>query len=157
MVMESINKKELFVVSEIELVYKPRLKPSERPVIKSPVDCYNLMIKTWDMETIELKEQLKVIYLNRCLRVLGILEVSSGTLVQTSVDVRLIFGTALKANAASIILVHNHPSGNLKASKPDIDSTAVVKSVGEFHQVPLIDHLIITREGYLSMAEEGLL
>jgi DNA repair protein RadC len=155
--MESIDKKELFVVSEIQLVYKPKLKPSQRPVIKCSKDCYDLMRKIWDMETIELREQMKVIFLNKSHKVLGILEISSGGVMETAVDVRLIFGTALKANAVDIILVHNHPSGNLKASQPDIDITATVKKVGEFHEIPLIDHLIVTSEGYLSMADEGLL
>ena len=155
--MESINKEKLFMVSEIELVFKPKMKPSQRPVVKCAEDAYNLMMKTWNMDTIELNEQMKVIYLNKCHKVLGILKLSSGGLLSTAVDVRLIFGTALKANAAGIILVHNHPSGNLKASEPDIALTATVKQVGAFHEIPLLDHLIITSEGYLSMADEGLL
>ena len=155
--MERINMKDLFVVSEIELVFKPKIKPSQRPAITNSKEVYDLMLKTWDLETIELKEQLKVIFLNKANKVLGILEVSSGGVLQTAVDVRLIFGTALKANATAMILVHNHPSGNLKASQPDIATTATVKQIGAFHQVPLIDHLIITSEGYLSMADEGLL
>lgn len=155
--MESINTNELFVVPEIKLVFKPKLKPSQRPAITCPKDCYDLMMKAWDLDTMELREQLKVIYLDKSHKVLGILEVSSSGILQTAVDVRLIFGTALKANAAAIILVHNHPSGNLKASQPDIDSTAFIKQVGVFHKIPLVDHLIITSEGYLSMADEGLL
>jgi DNA repair protein RadC len=154
--MESNNMKELFVVSEIQLVFRPKLKPSQRPVVKTSADAYDLMMKIWDMETIELKEQLKVIFLNKSHKVLGILEVSSGGVLQTAVDIRLIFGAALKAVAAGIILVHNHPSGNLKASEPDIAITATVKQVGAFHEIPLLDHLIITSEGYLSMADEGL-
>lgn len=155
--MESINANKLLIVSEIELVYKPHLKPSQRPTVKCPKDGYDLMMKTWDLETIELKEQLKVIYLNQFKKVLGILEVSSGGVLHTVVDIRLIFGTALKANAVGIILVHNHPGGNLKPSAPDLAMTATIKQVGAFHEIPLIDHLIITSEGYLSMAEEGLL
>src|SRR5689334_14348239 len=108
--MESINMKDLYLVSEIQLVYKPKLKPSQRPVIKCSKDCYDLMMKTWNMETIELREQMKVIFLNKSHKVLGILEISSGGVMETAVDVRLIFGTALKANAVDIILVHNHPS-----------------------------------------------
>lgn len=115
------------------------------------------MVNTWDLETIELMEQLKVIYLNKARKVLGILEVASGSPIQAAVDVRLIFGTALKANASSIILVHNHPSGNLKASEPDLVTTATVKQIGAFQEIPLIDHLIITSEGYLSLGDEGLL
>jgi DNA repair protein RadC len=157
MVMASKNKRKLFTVSEIELIYKPKLKPSQRPTIKCSREAYDLMVNTWDLETIELMEQLKVIYLNKARKVLGILEVASGSPIQAAVDVRLIFGTALKANASSIILVHNHPSGNLKVSEPDLVTTATVKQVGAFHEILLIDHLIITSEGYLSLGDEGLL
>ena len=75
----------------------------------------------------------------------------------TIVDVRLIFAAAIKANAVGLILAHNHPSGNLKPSYIDIQLTKRVKEAGQLLDIQLLDHLILTSDGYLSMADEGLI
>ena len=70
---------------------------------------------------------------------------------------RVIFVSALKCNAASVILVHNHPSGNLKPSQADIELTKKLRSAGQFLDLPVIEHINLARDGYLSFADEGLI
>jgi len=151
------NQISLFQVSEIEVSYRPNFKAIERPKITKSQDMFSLLYHSWDLNKIELQEQFKVILLNRGMRVLGIFEVSSGSMSGTLADPKLIFSTALKACASSIILVHNHPSGALTPSQADINLTKKIKQGGEILDIQVLDHLIISGEGYLSFADEGLL
>lgn len=142
-------------VSEIKLTYKTAVKPSERPKIASSHDAYNLLHNSWDPEKLEFVEQFKILLLNRANRVLGLMEISSGGVAGTVADPKLIFAAALKANASSIILAHNHPSGNLTPSDADLRLTIKLKEAGKFLELPILDHLIITSENYYSFADEG--
>jgi len=63
----------------------------------------------------------------------------------------------LENHAASLILTHNHPSGNLKPSQADLELTRKLRTAGQFLDLPVLDHLIITDQGFLSFADEGLL
>ena len=152
-----MNLSELNMVSEVELVYKTKVKPSERPLVKSAKECYELLILTWDENKIEFVEQFKVVLMNRAQRVLGIYELSTGGVAGTVTDPKLIFIAALKANACIIILSHNHPSGNLKPSRADEELTNKIATGGMYLDIKVIDHIIVTREGYYSFADEGLL
>jgi DNA repair protein RadC len=89
--------------------------------------------------------------------VLGYCQISAGGLNGTVADVRIIMQTALKSNACSIILSHNHPSGNLVPSEADKDLTKKIREAGKFLDIPALDHLIITSESYFSFADEGLM
>lgn len=144
-------------VAEVELVYKTKVKASERPKITSSKDSYNLLLQCWDMDKIELQEQFKVMLLNRSNKVLGVYEVSSGGITGTVADPKLIFMAALKASACGIIISHNHPSGNLKPSRPDEELTKKIREAGRLLDIQVLDHIIITSEGYYSFADEGLL
>ena len=88
---------------------------------------------------------------------LGIYEVFSGGISGTVVDLRLIFAAALKANAVSLIMIHNHPSGQIKPSEADKQITRKVKEAGGILDIALLDHLIITPETYYSFADDGAL
>jgi len=147
----------LFQVSEISVSYKPKFKACERPKINSSKDIYNLLYNNWDLNKMELQEQFKVILLNRANKVLGIFEASSGGMAGTVADPKLIFSTALKGCASSIILSHNHPSGNLKPSQSDINLTNKLISAGRFLEIEVLDHVILSNEGYYSFADEGLI
>ena len=147
----------LFQVAEINVSYKPKFKSSERPKVSSSKEVYEVLCNNWDMNRIELQEQFKILLLNRANRVLGIYEVSTGGIASTVADPKLIFSTALKSCAASIILSHNHPSGNLKPSLADINLTKKIKAGGELLDIAVLDHVIVTPEGYYSFADEGLL
>ena len=144
-------------ITEIEVSYRTTISSSERPRITDSQDAYKLLLQSWDQNKIELIEQFKVLFLNRDNKVLGVYDVSSGGLTDILVDPRLIFAAALKANAVSIILAHNHPSGNVKPSRADKDLTAKIKQAGEILAIDVIDHVIITKESFLSLADEGLL
>jgi len=155
--MEQMNLEFLNTVSEIELIYKNKVKASARPQIKSSKDSYHLLLQTWDVNKIEFVEQFKVILMNKAHRVLGIYELSTGGVTGTVADPKLIFMAALKANACCIILSHNHPSGNLKPSRADEDLTEKIKNAGRLLDINIIDHIIITNEGYFSFGDEGIL
>lgn len=144
-------------VAEIEIVYKTKVKPSDRPKITSSKDIYPLLLSIWDMDRIELQEQFIVLLLNRANRVLGVFHASSGGLTGTVADPRLILAAALKAGATSIILSHNHPSANLTPSRADEQLTQKIKEAASYHDISVLDHIIVTTEGYYSFAEEGLL
>lgn len=145
------------MVSEIELVYKSRIKASERPQIKSSKEAYNLLRSTWDQGKIEYFEQFKILFLNHSFKVLGLYEMSSGGITGTIVDLRMIFSAALKANATSIMIAHNHPSGNTRPSDADKHMTAKIRQAGELLDIKLMDHIIITSESYYSFIDNGAL
>lgn len=155
--MESTNEKRQFQVAEIQLTYKSNVKPSLRPKITGSKDAYNILRENWDGSKIEFVEQFKVMLLNRANKVLGIFEVSTGCSTGTVADPKLIFAAAIKANACGAILAHNHPSGNLQPSQADIDLTKRMKEGGKLLEIQILDHVIVTSEGYYSFADEGLL
>jgi len=155
--MERTSSAVWFEVSEIELVYKSKVKASARPQITSSRSAYELLLKAWNDNKIEFVEQFKVVLLNRANKVLGIYEVSSGGVTGTVADPRLIFAAALKANACSIILSHNHPSGNIKPSRQDEELTTKIKQAGQLLEIKVLDHIIVTPETYYSFTDEGIL
>jgi DNA repair protein RadC len=144
-------------VAEVELIYKSKVKPSERPLITSSEDAYKIIKLLWDDDKIDLLEQFKVLFLNRANRVLCLYNLSSGGITGTVADPRLIYSAALKVNAVSLILCHNHPSGSLRPSRQDEELTQKIKGAGAFLDMKVFDHLIVSSEGYLSFADEGLL
>jgi DNA repair protein RadC len=152
---QQMNLFSLNMVAEVELVYKTKVKPSERPLVKSAKDCYELLRLTWDENKIEFVEQFKVVLMNRAQRVLGIYELSTGGVTGTVADPKLVFIAALKGNACNIILSHNHPSGNLKPSRADEELTKKIATAGLYLDIKVTDHIIVTSEGYYSFADEG--
>ena len=90
-------------------------------------------------------------------QILGCHQISKGGMTGTVVDVRVVFQVALKSCATSIILGHNHPSGNLDPSDADKKITRQLKEAGALLEIPVIDHLILTEADFFSMADEGYL
>ena len=152
-----MNLSELNMVSEVELIYKNKVKPSERPLVKSVKECYELLKLTWDENKIEFVEQFKVVLMNRAQTFLGIYELPTGGVTGTVADPKLVFTAALKANACNIILSHNHPSGNLKPSRADEELTKKIATAGMYLDIRVIEHIIVTSEGYYSFTYEGFL
>lgn len=142
-------------VAEIGIYYKS--SSDEKFKIKTSDDAFKLFIDSWDMNTIELQEEFKVMLLNNSNEVLGIFPLSKGGITACLVDVRLIFACALKANATHIIVSHNHPSGKLTPSVKDEEITQKIKSAGRLLDIDLLDHIIITTKGYYSFMEVGQL
>lgn len=143
-------------VAEVQLSYKSKLKASERPKIDKSQDAYLVLQEHWNFEVIEFIEEFKIMLLNRANRVLGIVDISQGGMAGTIADPKVIFSAAIKSAASSIILIHNHPSGNLTPSQADISLTRKLKTGGEILDIAVLDHIILTKDGYLSMAEEGI-
>ena len=145
-------------IAEVQLIYKSKVKASDRPQVKCSRDAYNLFIESWNSGTIEFVEEFKILILNRSNSVLGILDISKGGISGTVTDVRLIFQAAIKANASGIIVCHNHPSGNLNPSESDTKLTHKIKEAGNLMDIQLLDHLILTiDDNYYSFADNGLL
>lgn len=123
--------------------------------IRSSEDSFKLFLSSWSKELIELQEEFKLLLLNRNNNVLGIYNCSKGGTSGTIVDMKLVFVVAIKCSASSIIVAHNHPSGNLKPSQADIRLTKKLKEAGDFLDIKVLDHLIISKEGFYSFADEG--
>jgi DNA repair protein RadC len=145
------------ILPEIDLVYKPKIKPSQLPTVDSSSIAYEVLKHNWNEGKIEMVEEFKVMLLNRSNKAIGIYHVSSGGITGTVADPRLIFAAAIKTNAVSIIIAHNHPSGGLKPSKADEELTQKIKQAGSFLDIKVLDHLILTSEGYYSFADEGII
>lgn len=142
-------------LAEIEIKYSTRVKPSEMDKIVTSNEAYEILKKIYP--NLEHREYFYMLCLNRNNKVLGYSLISMGGLSSTVVDVRIIFQTALKASACSIILSHNHPSGNLTPSEADKDINKKIKEAGRLLDIPVLDHLILTPETFLSFADEGLM
>ncbi|KAA1244543.1 RadC family protein [Aquimarina sp. RZ0] len=142
------------IVPEIKLTYTRgrRLLGSAG----SPDQIVDFVRKQFKKGTIETRENFYVIYLNHKNTILGYHLHSTGGLSGTVIDARIIFAIALKSLATQIILSHNHPGGGLKPSKQDIEQTTKIANNGKLHNIKVLDHLIITKDGYFSFAEENL-
>ena len=103
------------------------------------------------------QEVFAVIFLNQANRIIHFETVSSGGLTGTVADPRVILKKALDEQAVSIILCHNHPSGSLHPSQADRELTHRIREAARFFDIKLLDHIIVSTEGYLSFADEGLL
>lgn len=147
----------LFQVAEISISYSSQVKPSQRPKIGSSKDACEILRENWDEGAMGHHEEMRVLLLNRASKVLGVCLLSVGGLAGTVCDPKIVFQAALKSNASSIILAHNHPSGNLQPSEADLILTKKLVKGGGFLDIKVLDHLILTEEGYLSLADQGLM
>lgn len=102
-------------------------------------------------------EVFAVLFLNRANRINHFEIISQGGITGTIADPRIIFKKALQEEAVSIILCHNHPSGNLKPSRADQELTRKIKEASAFLDIKLLDHIIVSSEGYFSFADQALL
>lgn len=153
----SISSQEI-KIREVSITYKPKKSVRNKPQINSSQCAYNHLKRFYREDQIGIREEFNVLFLNRANKVIGIYKMSVGGMHGTVVDIRLLFATALKALATGIILSHNHPSGQLKASDADITITANIKKVCQIMEISLLDHLILDPfGGYMSFADEGLL
>lgn len=149
------NELDLYQVAEIELIYKSKVSQSKRPQITTSKSAFNILHQHWDANKIGLMEQFKILLLNNANRVLGIYDMATGATTGVTVDICLVITAALKANARGIILSHNHPSGNLRPSDADRNLTKSIQTATQLLNIRLLDHLILSDEGYYSFADEG--
>ena len=142
-----------YTVGEVELSYKPKFKNIYKVI--SSEDAYKYLLPTYREGTICYKEYFKVLFLNQANQVLGYTLISEGGITETSVDVRVILQAALLTNSVALVLAHNHPSGNLKPSRQDMEITKQVKNAAQLMRITVLDHLILTDAGYYSFSDEG--
>jgi proteasome lid subunit RPN8/RPN11 len=120
--------------------------------ITSSNDVYQFL-KERILKGIEVQEHFIAIYLNQANKIIGYYHHSTGTINATMVDVEIVAAVALKTLAKSVIISHNHPSGNLTPSEADRTLTRRIKEALKLFDIHLLDHVIVTRNGYYSFAE----
>lgn len=142
-------------VTQVELVYKSKIKHSDRYLIGDSRAAFKLFLDYWDMSKIDLLEEFKVIFLNRGGRVLAMANLTVGGISGTVVDQRHVISIALKLNAVSLIACHNHPGGSMTPSDADKELTRILMDCGAVFQIKLLDHIIISSEKYFSFADHS--
>lgn len=145
-------------IAEVKVSYTSKVKSKDRVLVKTSTDAYNVVRSLYDEDTIDYVESSHVLLLNFANQVIGKKLLSTGGTNACIVDVKVIAQISLSTNAHAIILTHNHPSGNLKASEQDIKMTRRVKEALELFDIKLLDHIIVTSDnGYTSMADHELI
>src|SRR5690606_4846657 len=107
-------------------------------------DAYTVLLKGFDQNIIALQEQFVVAYLNRANKVLGLYRLATGGISGVVCDPRIILAVAIKIAASSIVMSHNHPSGNLKPSRADEEMTQKMRDGAKLFDIKLLDHLIVS-------------
>lgn len=147
--------KAIAIIAALEL--GRRRKEAEVPdkiQVGNSVDVYKALLPVFaDLD----HEEFWIVMLNRANRITSKQLISKGGQAGTIADPKIIFNTAIQYRAASIILAHNHPSGNLKPSTADISLTNKLISAGQLLDINVLDHLIVTDKGYYSFADEGMM
>ena len=143
------------IMAEVKITYSTHVKAKDRFKITGSHAAAEAFRLIWP--AYEHIEFCYMLMLNRQSQVLGYHQLAKGGMTGTVVDVRVIFQVALKAACTSLIIAHNHPSGNLDLSDADQKITRQIKEAGKIMDITLLDHLIITSDAYTSMADEGLL
>lgn len=143
-------------ISEIDIIYKKKVKSSQLPKITSSNDANELLRSIWS-DKIELCEEFVLLLLNKSNKCLGWVKISQGGTSGTVVDFKLILGTAIKAVANGIIVCHNHPSGNINPSTQDINCTKRLKECCKLFDIELLDHIILSgdTENFYSFIDNG--
>ena len=144
-------------MAEISLKYQSQSTFDEKPTITNPEQAECFFRSIWDHDTIELREEFVVVLLSNAKKLLGWSKVSSGGPNATIVHSATVFQLVLLGNASSIIVAHNHPSGRLEFSCADIHLTQHLVKAGKLLSIAVDDHILLTRDSYVSFKEEGLM
>lgn len=145
--------KAIQIIATFELAKRINNKVNkDKKKVTCPKDAYDIVYRSYSgMKT----EMVSVIILDNSCNVLEISKISSGSSNNVNLGVKEVFSEPIKQMATSIILIHNHPSGNLTPSKADIKFTKIISEYGETFNIKLVDHLIIGKNNYISMKERG--
>ena len=114
-------------------------------------------IRQFYSDDIGIFESFFILLMNRANNTIGYAKISQGGVTGTVVDSVILTKYAIESLSTGVILAHNHPSGNLKPSQADIKLTEKIKKCLELFEISVLDHVILTENGHLSMADEGLL
>lgn len=129
----------------------------ERVHIQSSKEASEVLRRVFDSEKIEYKELFYILLLNKANLCIGYSHLATGSNIGVVVHLKEILHLALLTNAQGIIIAHNHPSGSLKVSEADLDLTKKVSEGCRLFDTTLLDHIILTSDGYVSFTDEGLL
>lgn len=147
--------KAISIISALELGRRRKdQEPPKHQKITSSSQVYELMHPNLYDEVVE---QVYLLLLNRSNGLLKKEHLSQGGMTASVVDPKVVFRFALEQGAHSLILIHNHPSGSLRPSDSDIRLTKRLQQIGSALEIPLLDHLIYTEQGYFSFADEGMM
>lgn len=153
-----MKQKQLNAINEIEVSYNHKIAASFSKKIDTSEDAANLLFAHWNKDTIGLHESFKVLLLNNSNKVKGIYQISQGGITGTLVDIRILFAVILKTLSVSVILVHNHPSGNLVAGPADRKVTKKIQEAAKFFDVKVLDHILLAPDGdYYSFSDNHIL
>lgn len=141
-------------VAECEIHYYGNTK--NKPLITDPKQASDILRDNWNAGQIDYRESFKVLLINNKNKCLGVTHIGDGGMGSCPVDIKLIMRAALLANAYSIILCHNHPSGELRPSSDDKKLTMEAARACSIMGIKLIDHVIISSEDYFSFQENAL-
>jgi len=142
-------------IGELKVSYKTNAAPYGK--ILTSDNMAEFLKRIWDMDLMEYQEQFCLVCLSRSNHIIGYQFISTGGTAGTVVDCKMIFQSALLTNATSIIVAHNHPSGNLQPSEQDKRLTQRLKDLGKLIDIPLLDHVIVTKDSYTSFGDQGIL
>lgn len=153
-----MNYTETIQAPEIEIYYKSTIKTKKRPQIKCGADVFNLISSIPEMQrNVEYKELFYALYLNKANEVLAIHKISEGATDRTIVDIKFIMQGAILTNSSNMIILHNHPSGNLIPSENDKSLTSQIKKAAQLFNIELLDSFTINADCYFSFLEHNLI
>lgn len=146
--------KAISVAAALQLGIRRAMEENKKDIVQSSRDVANFL-----KSHIEFKkhEVFTVIYLNKASKVLHYETISQGGITATIADPRIILKRSLEYNATSLVLCHNHPSGSIKPSRQDEELTHKIKVAAQYFDIKVLDHIIVSDEGYYSFADEGIL
>ena len=146
--------KAISILAALELGRRRKPSSIKKPKLTSSNKIYEYL----KSKMIDLTEEVCwIIYLSRGLQVIGTEKIGLGGRSGVIIDPKVVFKKSLDRKASSIVIAHNHPSGQLQPSKEDVRVTKKLTEAGKNLDLPLLDHLIITDQGYYSFRDEGLM
>jgi DNA repair protein RadC len=146
----------MYTIREVKLSYikEHQLSPINKLAIKSSKTSAESFRSIWE-DDLDMIERFYVLYLDNANKVQSVSMISMGGITGTVVDLRMVFATALKCLATSMIIAHNHPSGTLIPSQADLNLTKKIAEAGKLLDIALLDHIILTEGSYYSFRDEG--
>ena len=142
-------------IPEIDIIKTGKVV--DAPALRGADDSYKVFQNFWNENNIELVEQMNVLFLSKANKPIGIYQHSKGGIDGTILDIEIISAMAVKSLAKAVIIAHNHPSGALRPSDADKQMTKKLSDALDLFQISLLDSLIVTKQGYFSFADEGLM
>ncbi|MDB5248204.1 MAG: hypothetical protein JWQ40_2598 [Segetibacter sp.] len=142
------------IAAALELGIRRNMAENKKEVIQSSKDVASYLQAQLQYKK---REVFAVVFLNRANKINHFEIISEGGITGTVADPRIILKKALEHDAVSMVLCHNHPSGNLKPSRQDEELTGKIKEAASYFDIKVMDHIIVSEEGYYSFADEGML